>query len=99
MASQSYIPRQDISDFQQKHIFYKTHYKGKKINKLLRTTAKSNQIMTFHKEIKVVCVTTIPFFNALGLKNQFKYLGETASSLKLKDLYTLNRSTEKMIMH
>lgn len=24
--------------------------------------------MTFHKEIKVVCVITIPFFNALGLK-------------------------------
>lgn len=29
--------------------------------------------MTFHKKIKVVCVITIPFFNALGLKNHFKY--------------------------
>lgn len=26
-------PRQDISDLQQKHIFYKKHYKGKKQNK------------------------------------------------------------------
>lgn len=45
------LPTQDISDLQQKHIFYKTHYKGKKNNqtknkqtkkttKILKTTAK-----------------------------------------------------------
>lgn len=53
--------------------------------------------MTFHKEIKVVCVITIPFFNALGLKNHFKYEDDSPLFLKWKNLCTLNRSTE-MIM-
>lgn len=61
------------STFSTKHI---TREKKNKTN-FLELLPKSNQIMTFHKEIKVVCVITIPFFNALGLKNHFKYLGET----------------------
>lgn len=61
------------STFSTKHV---TRGKKKETN-FLELLPKSNQIMTFHEEIKVVCVITIPFFNALGSKNNFKYEDET----------------------
>lgn len=61
---------------------------------VLELLPKSNR-MIFHKEIKVVCVITIPFFNALGLKQSFQIRSwNRTSSLKWKDLFALNGSTE-----
>lgn len=61
---------------------------------VLELLPKSNR-MIFHKEIKVVCVITIPFFNALGLKESFQIRSWNRTlSLKWKDLFALNGSTD-----